>query len=118
MAEHERLALDEGPQARGQISGLRQCRSVNQHRHHPDVPLQGRLDLDTNPILRTVDPPYSLDISDSGPVPPDEREQDSAPRHGFGNCPGEVRPDGDGVNVHEDAVFTETVNEMIIQTAS
>src|SRR5215472_6112784 len=62
MADLERLAQNEGPQARRQISRLRQYRSVNQYRNYPDVPLQGCLDLNTNEILRIVDPPDTLGV--------------------------------------------------------
>jgi hypothetical protein len=51
-------------------------------------------------------------------VPPNERQQDAAPRHSFDNRFGEVDAERNGVNVHEDTAFTEVVTKVIIQTAS
>src|SRR6516225_9031339 len=118
MGEFKRLATNERPQTRRQISGLRQNRPIHQYRHDPDVLLQRGLDLDADEILRVVDPPYPLGISDSRPMPPDKRQQNATPRHGLSNRLGEVGTDGNGVNVHKDAVFTEVVAKAIIQTAS
>jgi hypothetical protein len=68
MAKLTRLVSGEGPQAQRQIIGLRQNGSINQYGYYPDIPLKRCLDLDTNPIVRIVEPPCSLTISDGRPI--------------------------------------------------
>src|SRR5690348_2857936 len=113
MAEFQRLALDEGLQAGRQIISLRQYRSINQYGHYPDISLQCCFNFDANKIVRIVDSPSSLAISNSRPVSANEREQNVISRHSLYNC-SEVDADVNGVNVHEDTVFTETLTETII----
>src|SRR5262249_38973942 len=111
MASYECL------ERRRKIGRLRQRCAVDQHRDHPDVPLERRFDLHSNVVPRVVEPRVSVIVPDVEPARPDHRDERDARGDLFIERFHEVDARLDGVDVHEQLLAVEMLQQSVVEEA-
>jgi hypothetical protein len=115
--EFQGLAAHQSGQTVRQLVGARHARAVDQNRDDADLTTQGSLDLQPDKILRVIDAPPAITVTDVEPLITDEREQDVARPDRSGYHLDEVVAQLDGVDVLEDLARTEAFGQPFIQPA-
>src|SRR5215218_9167989 len=102
---------------RQQLLATRHDRALDQDRDHPDVALQRRRDLQADEVVGVIQPPPPVLVGGAEPARADHRQQHLTATHRLGDDLGEVNPQRDRVDIHEDLVVAEAGREPVVQAA-
>ena len=81
IAKRHRLAHAQRCQLLGKLLGRRQRRTIDEHGNHRNLRRKSHAHLAANKVVRVVDPPTTLIISDPEPARPDDHQHRVTARH-------------------------------------
>src|SRR5262249_40432661 len=117
MGGFHRIASCECLKRRRKVGRPRHRCAVDQHRDHPDVPLERRFNLHPNVVCWVVEPRVSVIVPGVEPARPNHRDERDARGDMLIERFHEVDAWLDGVDVHEQLLAVEMLQQSVVEAA-
>ncbi len=116
VGQAQHVPAQQGGERGRDVVGPRQLGALHQDRHDAHVALEGGLDLQPHEVV-LLEQARAGAVGGAQPVGSDDRQQHVARLDGVADHLGEVEPERDRVDVHEDVGVAEGLGQPVVQPA-